>query len=362
MEEREVAAETHKARPHYDRYDVVTLGETMLRLTPPGRRRITQTHAFEVAVGGSESNTAVGLARLGLRVAWLSRLTDNALGQLIEQTIAGCGVDTTHVIWTQEDRVGIYFFEEGLPPRDHRIIYDRRGSAFSRMKPGDLEPDLFQPGRARLLHLTGITPALGTNAAQTARKALDLAKEAGWLVSFDINYRGRLWPPEKARNTCEAFARAADILICPLSAARQLYGASAHQTSDQSTEPAKALLQELTQHYPQATVVLTMGEAGALGQEPGEQAIHQSAFLAGSGSGEGDTTGRLGRGDAFNAGLIYAYLRHNGERGWLRAGLRWGAAVAAIKHTIPGDLPLIEPQEAQRLVEQEDARQIPLWR
>ncbi len=107
------------------RYDVITLGETMLRFTPPQLKRLEQTTGFDIEVGGTESNTAVGLARLGLNVAWLSRLTDNPLGRIIEQAIAKNGVDTSHIIWTDQDRVGLYFLEEGRIPRGSRVIYDR---------------------------------------------------------------------------------------------------------------------------------------------------------------------------------------------------------------------------------------------
>src|SRR5512144_599786 len=105
-------------------YDVVTLGETMLRFTPPDFKRLEQTSSFNAEVGGSESNLAIGLARLGLKVLWLSRLTDNPLGRLIEGTIARQGVDTSRVIWTEADRVGLYFLEEGKAPRQSKVIYD----------------------------------------------------------------------------------------------------------------------------------------------------------------------------------------------------------------------------------------------
>ena len=151
--------------PMTPRFDVITLGETMLRLTPPALRRIEQTQTFDLEIGGSESNTSVGLARMGLKVAWVSRLTDNALGRLIARGIATQGVDVSQVVWTREHRIGVYFLEEGRPPRPSRVIYDRADSAFSHMTPADLPLSLFAPGGARLLHVTGITPALGPTTA-----------------------------------------------------------------------------------------------------------------------------------------------------------------------------------------------------
>lgn len=170
-------------------YDVVTLGETMLRLTPPNLRRLEQATTLDIEVGGTESNVAIGLSRLGLKVAWLSRLTDNPLGRLITSRITAHGVDTTHVCWTAADRVGVLFYEMGKAPRGSQVLYDRRYSAVSRMQAADLPQDLFCPDGARLLHTTGITLALGQALTDTAHHALRLAKAAGWMVSFDMNYR-----------------------------------------------------------------------------------------------------------------------------------------------------------------------------
>ncbi len=323
-----------------DHYDVVTLGETMLRLTPPQMRRLEQATSLDIEIGGSESNTAVGLARLGLKVSWISRLTQNGLGYLIDNTLKGYGVDTSWVSWTEQDRIGLYFLEEGLAPRGSAVVYDRANSALSRMKPGDLSPEIFQPETGRVLHLTGITPAVSSSVALTALYALELAKKARWAVSFDLNYRARLWTPEQARAGCEPFARAADLLIAPLRDARLIYGL----TDDTTPEQALSFLQE---NYPQATVVLTMGKDGAMGRATQGEIINQPVFTAAE-------VGRIGGGDAFAAGLLYGFLAGNDSKMFLaeRLGLalRWGAAVAALKYSTPGDMPVISRAEAAKLV------------
>jgi 2-dehydro-3-deoxygluconokinase len=270
------------------RYDVITLGETMLRFTPPSLKRIEQTTTFDIEVGGSESNTAIGLARLGLNVLWLSRLTNNALGRLIERTIAGYGVDTSRVIWTENDRVGLYFLEEGKAPRGSRVIYDRRDSAISQMRASELPINLFGPNGARLLHLTGITPALSPNLAATARRAYTLAKKVDWQVSFDLNYRSQLWTPAAALEACMPFIQAADFLLAPFDDVRLLYDLEPDTTAEQA-------LNLLREHSRQATIVLTLGENGAIGVEPQGQIMRQPAFPA-------EQVGRLGSGDAFAAG------------------------------------------------------------
>ncbi len=329
-------------------YDMVTLGETMIRLTPPNLKRIEQTTTFDIEVGGSESNTAVGLARLGLRVAWVSRLTKNALGRIIEQTIKGYGVDTSRVVWTEQDRVGVYYFEEGKAPRGNSVIYDRANSALSRMQPTDLPADLFRQGAGRLLHLTGITPATGPNAAATCHRAMDAAIAAGWKFSFDLNYRAKLWSPTEALQGCDPFARAANLLISPLGDARLIYDLPDKVKPEQ-------VLEELRQRYPQATVVLTLGKDGAVGQAPDGKLIWQPIFPA-------EEVGRLGGGDAFAAGLLYGYLLEEGKADWLSQALRWGAAMGALKYSIPGDIPLVNRPEVEALVKQADSNGTRLWR
>ena len=315
-------------------YDVVTLGETMLRFTPPGVQRIDQSPYFELEVGGSESNTSVGLARLGLSVAWLSRLPANPLGKRIARTLAGQGVDTSHVVWAAGERLGLYFVEFGDGPRPTQVTYDRADSAMSRMQPDELPAELFAPGRARHLHLTGITVAISQSAAATARRAVELAKAAGMTVSFDVNYRAKLWSAEQARVGCHEFAALADIFFTPLRDAETIYGVS--------DDPETALAQ-LQAQYPQATIILTLGAEGAIGAEPDKAAISQSVFPAG-------TVGRIGGGDAFTAGVLYGYLTDTNPHTRLATALRWGAAAAAFKYTIPGDMPLFEKEEVEGLL------------
>jgi len=314
-------------------YDVVTFGETMLRLTPPHQLRIEQSSQLEMHVGGSESNVAVGIARLGMRAAWLSRLTDNVLGRHIEQTLRGQGVDTRHIIWTQADRVGLYFLEEGLPPRASLVTYDRANSAMSRIQPADLPEALFQPGIARLLHLTGITPALSETAAQTARQAITLAKNSNWLVSFDFNLRRLLWEPAQALAGCRDLAARADLIFISLADVCAFYNLSSHT-------PLEQIFAILRDQFPQASVIITLGAQGAAGSLPHNTLIyHQPVFPA-------DTRGRIGRGDAFVAGFLYHYLGNND----LPAALTWGAATAAFKSSLWGDMPLISRDEVAKLV------------
>ncbi len=311
-----------------NRYDVLTFGESMMRLTPPGFLRIEQTQSFDIWVGGTESNTAVGLARLGMRVAWLSRLPRSPLGRYISNRIAQYGVDVNHVVWADDERLGIYFHEKAQTPRASEIIYDRRDSAISRMQPGDLPEGLFQAGVSQLLHVTGITLAISETARDSVYEAQSLAKAAGWRLSFDTNYRSKLWSGAQAAAGCHRAMSLADVIFCPLGDYQVMYG------------PAQAddALNTLAARYTDTLIVMTLGVDGALARTPAGETIRQSAILAGE-------VGRIGGGDAFAAGFLYTWLRQDD----VAEALKWGVAMSALKYTIPGDLPLVDREAVAAL-------------
>ena len=318
-------------------FDVVTMGETLLRMAPPGQLRIEQAAYFELEAGGTESNTAVALTRLGVRTTWISRLPENALGRRIARTLMGHGVDTSHLVWAEGERLGTFFVEFGDGARATSIIYDRADSAASRMTPEELPVEPFSETGGRHLHLTGITLAISESSAATAWRALELARAAGWSVSFDFNYRSMLWTPEASRRGCHPFAEQADIVFAPIRDAQTHYGLA------DGISPEEALA-ALRREFPRATVILTLGAEGSIAAEPGQTPIRQPIFPGGG------TVGRIGAGDAFTAGVLYRYLNHEREA-WLPEALRWGAAAAAMKYTIPGDMGLFEKEEVAALVE-----------
>lgn len=328
-------------------FDVVTFGETMLRLTPPRLQRFEQASTVDVQVGGSESNTAVGLARLGLRVSWRSRLTDNPLGRLISSALRQQGVDIESVLWTKDDRVGLYFLEEGKSPRGSQVIYDRKGSAMARITPDDIPSNWFATDRATWFHTTGITAALSDSAAATALHCVRSAKNANWKVSFDVNYREKLWSVAQARSVCESFLNLADLIFIPSRDCARLFG---------FTNPEEAARQ-LASLYPQATIVVTCGIEGAVAHDGPSSStrqsrlsprlFHQPAFAA-------EPVGRLGGGDAFAAGFLARHI----VTGDIAESLRWGSAAAAIKYSIPGDFPLLRPAEVAALAESHSSEEV----
>ncbi len=303
-----------------------------MRLTPPAMRRLEDAAALEVDVSGSEANTAVGLARLGVSVLWLSRLTDNVMGRQVVRRLAGCGVDVQHVTWTEKDRVGILYQEEAAAPRGARALYDRAGSAMTRIRPTELPAAVFVPEQARVLHLTGITPALSSSANTTALHALKRAVDAGWRVSFDVNYRAHLWSGDDARSGVEPFLRAADVAFISREDARAIYGIA-------ESVPAQRALDTVAAYFPQAVWVMTLGEGGALARERDGKIYRQPAPRCAN-------LYQTGGGGAFSAGFLAAYVKGAP----VIEALQWGVAAAALKRAIPGDLALLERADLLRLI------------
>src|SRR5579871_3203141 len=274
-------------------FDVVTFGETMLRLSAPGFSRLEEAVSLDVRVGGSESNTAVALARLGLRVAWWSKLPANPLGRRIENEIRRWGVNTEGVLWdeTPGARAGLYFLDFGLSPRATDVYYDRAHSSASRLTA--LEIDGARIACGRLLHLSGITPALSPYAAKAVSRALTLAKEAGTRVSFDINYRAKLWSPEAARTGLEPLLSQVDLLFCPQADAALLFGL---------TGSGPEVARTLREQYELEAAVVTCGGDGAVAcDDAGDWAAAPHTL--------GQIVDRVGAGDAFNAGVLMGYLQ-----------------------------------------------------
>ena len=175
-------------------YDVVTFGEAMVRLSPPHFQKLEQAQSFDVNPGGAELNVAVGATRLGLKSAWVSKLPKNGLGYLIRNRAQQFGVDCSHIVWSDKGRAGIYFVEFGSSPRASSVLYDRANSAISMVQPGEINWRKIFAG-SKHFHMSGITPALSASATQVTAEALKAAKKAGCTVSYDLNYRKKLWTP-----------------------------------------------------------------------------------------------------------------------------------------------------------------------
>jgi 2-dehydro-3-deoxygluconokinase len=327
--------------------DLVTFGEAMVRLTPPDFQRLEQAHSFDVHVGGGELNVAVAGARLGISTRWVSRLSENALGRMIANRAREQGVDV-RVEWAPQDRVGLYFAELGAAPRASSVLYDRAASAISKITRGTVDwASVF--GDARWFHVSGITPALSESAAAVTAEALAAAKAAGLTVSYDLNYRGKLWSPERARAVQEPLMEHVDVLVTTEEDTRVVFGIGGETKGKFESVDAWAydhVARTLEKQFRLRAVAITLRE------NPRVLLNSWSAIVAAEGEihraprYEVEVIDRIGAGDAFSAGLIVSRLEN---RDWDDA-VRFATAVSALKHGIPGDFCLVTRAEVDQLL------------
>jgi 2-dehydro-3-deoxygluconokinase len=256
-------------------------------------------------------------------------LPANPFGQQAVNYLRSQGVDISEVCWAEGERMGLLFLETGAGPRPTRVYYDRAESAASHMTPDDLPADLIQ--QARWLHLTGITAALSATCQQTVEAALELAQASSTTVSLDVNYRALLWPNDQAAQVLAPLCQAADVVFIAARDARTVFG---------QVGEAVAICQSL-QHKWGGVVICSDGANGVYGCE-GEEVYFSAAFPV------NPIIDRIGAGDALASGVICRLL----EGAPLSEAQRFGAALAALKLTIPGDVALVTRQEVENLLNQ----------
>ena len=317
-------------------HDVITFGEAMVRLSPPNFRRLEQAQSLDLQVGGAELNTAVGLSRLGRKTAWVSRLTDNPLGRLIANRAREAGVDAQHVLFTKEDRVGLYFLEFGAAPRASSVLYDRKDAAIAHVQPGMLPwADIFSG--AKWFHVTGITPALSPGAAEATREALKAARAANVRTSIDLNYRNKLWSPADAGRWMTEFMQQCDVLITTEEDVEKVFGITG--------DDYEAVARQLTEKFPLRVVAITLRVNPLVWRNSWTAIAYRSGQVLRTRTYDVEIVDRLGAGDSFAAGLIHGLLDDD-----LQMGLDWGVAASAIKHSIPGDFAWISREEVEALL------------
>lgn len=290
--------------------DVVTLGECMAVLYPPDPVTLDDTRMLLLDVGGAEANLSIALSRLGHSARFISRIGDDPFGRRVRTVLDAEGVDTSALIIDAGAPNGV-FFREWLPDGARRVYYYRAGSAASRLLPDDLSPERF--AGARIIHLTGITPALSASCAAACARAVELARAVGALISFDPNYRPRLWSAERAREALLPLMRAADIILMGHEDAHATLGTT---DDDDSLAAAAALGARI--------VVLKRAERGALAL------VDRQRFAAAPVTAE-RVIDPVGAGDGFDAGFLAGQLRGWGIAESLALGARVGAgSVAAL--------------------------------
>jgi 2-dehydro-3-deoxygluconokinase len=305
----------------------VSFGETMIRFSPKNYERIEQAHELDMGIGGAESNFAIAFSRLGGKSAWISKLKKGELGKFILNKIREHGVDVGSVIWTDDYRNGIYFIEFGRKPRATQVIYDRKASAISNVDPYEIDWDIIS--NYDLFHTTGITVALSENCRKAVDVGIDKAIKFGTKVSFDVNYRSKLWQPEEALSLLNAILYKVDILFVTKEDAENVLKIEG--------EPEQ-VIKRIYEKYGSRVIVLTLGSEGAM--------AFSDAGIFTAEPYELEVVDRIGAGDAFDAGFVYEYLRN----GCLEKALKFGLAVSAFAHTIKGDVVFVEKDEIESIM------------
>lgn len=329
---------------------IVTLGEIMLRLAPQGYTRFVQANGFAASYGGGEANVAVSLANFGCDAAFVTKLPGNDIGQAAVNALRCFGVDTQHIVRDGE-RVGIYFLEKGANQRASKVIYDRTNSAIAAAKAEEFDWNAIFDG-ADWFHFTGITPAISPAAAALCLTAAKAAREKGITVSCDLNYRKNLWTRAQAGETMATLMPYVNLCIANEEDAADVFGIHAPATDITAGQLNRdgyiGVARQLAERFGFTHVAITLREShsashndwGGLLYDVKAQKPHFSKKYA-----IRNIVDRVGGGDSFGAGLIYALL--NGYTA--PDALEFAVAASCLKHSVEGDFNMVSVAEVQAL-------------
>lgn len=326
---------------------IVTFGEIMLRLAPMGYDRFVQADSFQAIYGGGEANVAISLAGFGADARFVSKVPAHEIGQAAINTLRRYGVDTTKIARGGK-RLGIYFLEKGASQRPSKVIYDRAGSAIAEAESADFDWDAIFDD-AQWFHFTGITPAISDGAAMLCKEAASAAKKRGLTVSCDLNYRKNLWTREKAGQVMSQLMPYVDICVANEEDASDVFGIRAAHSDvaggKLNREGYASVAKQLVERFGFKKVAITLRAsisandndwAGMLFAE-GEALFSRSYSI--------HIVDRVGGGDSFCAGLIYALTQGKTDA----EALEFAVAASCLKHTIEGDYNLVSVSEAEKL-------------
>ena len=331
---------------------VVTFGELMLRLATPGYLRIAQCTEFEVTFGGGEANVAVSLANYGIPASFVSALPKNDLGDYAVTTLRTHDVDTS-LIKRSGDRIGIYYLESGAVSRGSKVIYDRAGSSFAKLKKGDIDWDKAFEG-VTWFHWTGITPAVSEGAAEACLEACEVAAKKGITISTDLNYRNKLWKWGKpAGEVMEKLVAHCDIILGNEEDAEMVFGIKPQGVDVKSGHVEGAAYEsvgkQLMAKFPKAkkAIITLRGSVNAShntwsgvlwdGKKLFEAPTYQITHIV----------DRVGGGDSFMGGLIYGLITYPTDD---QKALDFAVAASCLKHTIKGDFNRVSVDEVEKLM------------
>lgn len=313
------------------RFDVTGIGEIMLRYSVPVGSKLENARSLEVTPGGAEGNVLCALAALDRKCSWVGGLPNNALGTLVKNHLQVSNVDTSQVVW-KEGRIGTFYIEFAGAPRATNVLYDRADSCAAKLSTSEVNWDFLLD--TKLIHQTGITPALSKSCLELTKFALSEAKERGVATSFDVNYRQKLWSEADASETIKKLVPGVDLFFCGQMDARKLFGISG--------APEK-IVDDVLNLSNSKWAVVTLADEGVVAWN-GKDFIHAPARRV-------QIVDRIGAGDALAAGVIHGFLDDDMEK-----GLNYGTALAAICLSLNGDRVVTSLAEVQEILGNEASK------
>lgn len=312
------------------KFDVTTIGESLLRYSTPAGYPLETARRLDLTPGGAEHNVISLLSRLGRRCGYITSLPETALGRIVSKSLNEAGVNLDAMLWKKKGRIGTYYIEYAVPPRATQVIYDRADSCATQMRTTKIKHDYLL--NTHLLHLTGITPALSASCRDAVAHIIANAHTASVPVSFDINYRSKLWNPDVAAQTLLPLIKDVALLLCKAADARQLFGC---------TGAPDEIIHQLANLTNAKQIVVTSGEQGAIGFD-GVKIFSQPAIPT-------VILDRIGSGDAFAAGVLHGLLD-----GDFRQGVYIGVILAALKLSQYGDSLVLSPDLLSSLLDNQN--------
>lgn len=327
-------------------FDLLALGELLLRLSPAGNERLVRGETFQKQVGGAELNVVSGSSLLGLRTGIISKLPANDIGRYVTNRVRFNGVSDDYLVYDEDKdaRLGIYYYEYGAHPRKPNVVYDRKHTTINTVKPDDFPEKMYSA--ARCFHTTGITLALGRQARETGIEMIKRFKETGTLISFDVNFRANLWTGPEAKECVESILPYVDIFFCSEDTARLTFGKEGD---------VKSIMKSFAEEYPLSVVATTqrvvhspkIHSFGSIVYDVKKDVFYQEKSYENI-----EVVDRIGSGDAYISGALYGLLKYDMD---CEKAMVYGNATAAVKNTIPGDLPSSDLKEINNIIKGHNA-------
>ena len=322
-------------------FDLLAIGEPLLRLSPPLTERLVLSRSLEKQVGGAELNVLSGVSLLGLRTGIISKIPSNDIGRYVRSKIRFNGVSDDYLIYDPDpgSRMGVYYYESGAYPRKPRVVYDRANSAFCSVDIQDFDPEIY--ASTRCFHTSGITLGLNPLTRRTAVEMIKRFKEAGALISFDVNFRATLWSGEEARACIEEILPYVDIFFCSESTAKLTF----HKSGS-----LEEIMRSFAKEYPVRIIASTQRTVHSPKVHDFGSVLYcaeEDHFYTEEPYRNIEVVDRIGSGDAYVGGILYGLLSE--PRNYQRA-LQYGNAASSVKNTIPGDLPSSDKAELDSII------------